>query len=125
MQLTSLDGAAGQDNAVAAALDWIRLTLTGSLATGVAIIAVASFGLMLLSGRLPRRRGIQLILGCFIIFGASSIDAGISRALNRSVSEGPDPASAVPPAVIGPTVPRRTVASDPYDAYAGAALPPR
>ena len=120
----SVDWAAGQDNSVAAALDWIRLTLTGSLATGVAIIAVAWFGLMLVSGRLPRRRSIQLILGCFIIFGASSIAAGISQALNTSPA-GPDSASVVPSVNVGPTAPRLAVASAPYDGYAGDALPPR
>ena len=121
----SVDWASGQDNAIAAALVWIRVTLTGSLATGFAIIAVAWFGLILLSGRLPRRRGIQLILGCFIIFGASSIAVAISQVLNTSPGGGSDSASAVPPASIDPTVPRRTVASDPYDAYAGDASPPR
>ena len=121
----SVDWAAGQDNAIAAALDWIRVTLTGSLATGFAIIAVAWFGLMLVSGRLPRRRGIELILGCFIIFGASSIATGMSQELNTSTTGGPEAASVVPPVRIGPMVPQRTVASAPYDAYAGAALPPR
>ena len=45
--------------------------------TVVAVIAVASIGFMMLTGRMNWRYGATLILGCFILFGAASIVAGI------------------------------------------------
>ena len=60
-----------------AALDWIQGTLQGHVATSAAVIAVAVVGFMMLTGRLNWRYGATVILGCFIVFGASSIVAGI------------------------------------------------
>lgn len=111
-----------QPNAIAAAVSWLEQTLIGNLAAVVAIIAVACFGLMLMSGRVSTRSGAQLIFGCFILFGASSIAAGIMGVLGSSEPQGPPPA----PVAAAPSVP---VAQPPtshlYDPYAGAALPPR
>jgi type IV secretion system protein VirB2 len=56
---------------------WLQGTLLGTLATAVALIAVASVGFLLLSGRIDVRRGAQVIFGCFVLFGASTIAAGI------------------------------------------------
>jgi type IV secretory pathway VirB2 component (pilin) len=66
-----------------AALDWVRDTLLGNLATTAAVIAVAVVGFMMLTGRIEWRRGLTVIIGCFIIFGAVAIVAGI-----RSVASG-------------------------------------
>ena len=41
------------------------------------MIAVATVGFMMLTGRMNWRYGATVILGCFILFGASSIVAGI------------------------------------------------
>src|SRR5882724_10503829 len=60
-----------------AALDWVQGTLLGNLATAAAVIAVAAVGFMMLTGRMDWRRGLTVVLGCFIIFGAVSIVAGI------------------------------------------------
>lgn len=60
-----------------AALDWVQGTLLGNLATAAAVIAVAAVGFMMLTGRLDWRRGLTVVIGCFIIFGAVSIVAGI------------------------------------------------
>lgn len=62
---------------VTAALAWIQGTLLGSVATAVAVIAVASVGLLMLSGRMNWRYGATVIIGLFILFGAGSIVAGI------------------------------------------------
>jgi type IV secretion system protein VirB2 len=43
----------------------------------VAVIAVAMVGFMMLTGRMNWRFGATVILGCFILFGAASIVAGI------------------------------------------------
>jgi type IV secretion system protein VirB2 len=59
------------------AVDWLRGTLLGTIATVAAVIAVATVGFMMLTGRINWRYGVTVILGCFILFGASSIVAGI------------------------------------------------
>ena len=60
-----------------AALDWVQGTLLGNLATTAAVIAVAAVGFLMLTGRMDWRRGLTVVIGCFIIFGAVSIVAGI------------------------------------------------
>jgi type IV secretion system protein VirB2 len=62
------------------AINWIQGTLLGTVATVVAVIAVAVVGLMMLTGRMNWRYGATVILGCFILFGAASIVAGIQSA---------------------------------------------
>lgn len=59
------------------AVQWLQGTLLGTIATVVAVIAVATVGLMMLTGRINWRYGATVILGCFILFGAASIVAGI------------------------------------------------
>lgn len=60
-----------------AAVHWLQGTLLGTIATVVAVIAVAAVGFMMLTGRINWRYGVTVILGCFILFGAASIVAGI------------------------------------------------
>ena len=101
-----------------AAVSWLEGALLGTVATTVAVIAVASIGLMMLSGRINIRYGATVVLGCFILFGASSIVAEI-----RGVRGGPSESEAyvyVPPP---PPAPARPPANP--DPYAGAALPAR
>lgn len=59
------------------AAQWVQGTLLGTVATVVAVIAVAVVGLLMLTGRINWRYGAIVILGCFILFGAASIVAGI------------------------------------------------
>lgn len=66
-----------------AALSWVQGTLLGNLATTAAVIAVAVVGLLMLTGRLDWRRGLTVIIGAFIVFGAVAIVSGI-----RSVASG-------------------------------------
>jgi type IV secretory pathway VirB2 component (pilin) len=66
--------------AIVGAVNWLQGTLLGTVATVVAVIAVASVGLLMLSGRINWRHGATVILGCFILFGAASIVAGIQSA---------------------------------------------
>lgn len=65
---------------IVAAVAWIQGTLLGTVATVVAVIAVAVVGFMMLTGRMNWRYGATVILGCFILFGAASIVAGIQSA---------------------------------------------
>ncbi|HEV2817241.1 MAG TPA: TrbC/VirB2 family protein [Allosphingosinicella sp.] len=72
----SLSDPAGS-GVIVAAVRWLEGTLLGTIATVVAIIAVASVGFLMLTGRINWRYGATVILGCFILFGAASIVAGI------------------------------------------------
>jgi type IV secretion system protein VirB2 len=65
---------------IVAALLWLQGTLLGNVATAVAVMAVAAVGFMMLTGRLNWRFGATVIIGCFILFGASAIVAGIQSA---------------------------------------------
>ncbi|WP_147160617.1 TrbC/VirB2 family protein [Novosphingobium sediminis] len=65
---------------IVGAVRWLQNTLLGTVATVVAVIAVASVGFMMLTGRMNWRYGATVILGCFILFGAASIVAGIQTA---------------------------------------------
>jgi type IV secretory pathway VirB2 component (pilin) len=70
-------------NVILNAVTWLQGTLLGNVATALAVIAVGATGLMMLTGRIDWRRGATVIIGCFIIFGAAAIVAGI-----RSIAAG-------------------------------------
>jgi type IV secretory pathway VirB2 component (pilin) len=59
------------------AMGWLQGTLLGNLATTAAVIAVAACGFMMLTGRMNWRYGATVIIGCFVLFGATAIVAGI------------------------------------------------
>lgn len=80
-QATSSDPAGS--GPILGALQWVQGTLLGNLATTAAVIAVAVVGLMMLTGRIDWKRGLTVILGAFIVFGAAAIVAGI-----KSVASG-------------------------------------
>ena len=65
---------------IVSAVEWLQSTLMGTVATVVAVIAVAAVGFMMLTGRVNWRHGAVVILGCFVLFGAASIVAGIRSA---------------------------------------------
>jgi type IV secretion system protein VirB2 len=66
------------------AMRWMQGTLLGTVATAAAVIAIACVGFLMLSGRINWRHGAVVILGCFIMFGAASIVAGIQSAATLS-----------------------------------------
>ena len=120
-------GDPGGSGAIVAAVQWLQNTLLGTVATTVAVICVATVGLMMMSGRVDLRRGASVVIGCFILFGASSIATGI-----QSVASGDfAPAEAdfqvqawtVPPPP--PPPPPAAPPPGPSDPYAGAAVPTR
>jgi type IV secretion system protein VirB2 len=76
-QAQSVDPAGS--NVIIGALDWVQGTLLGTVATVAAVIAIAAVGFMMLTGRLNWRYGATVILGCFILFGAGAIVAGIRQ----------------------------------------------
>ena len=124
---SSLADPAGS-GAVVAAVQWLQYTLLGTVATTVAVISVATVGLMMLSGRIDLRRGASVVVGCFILFGASSIAAGISAVAvgepaQAEIPYAVQPWTAPPPP---PSVPVQTyVPPSSADPFAGAAVPTR
>lgn len=110
--------ATGNGSAVESALNWIEGTLLGSVATAVSVIAVASIGFLMLTGRIETRRAAQVILGCFVVLGASSglQIAGSTAGTAPSVETGLTEAQPLPLPVY-PETPTTQ-----YDPYAGAAL---
>ena len=62
------------------AFGWMQQTMLGTVATTVAVMAVAAVGFMMLTGRVNWRFGATVIVGVFIIFGAASIGGGIQGA---------------------------------------------
>ena len=117
---SSLSDPAGS-SVIVAAVDWLQGTLLGTVATTIAIIAVAWIGFLMLAGRTNIRHGLTVIAGCFLLFGASSIAAGIQA----SVEGGGDSAiSYIAPAPPMPSPPSPAPRMNP-DPFAGAAVPSR
>jgi type IV secretory pathway VirB2 component (pilin) len=118
-------------NALVAAVLWLQGTLLGTIATTVAVIAVAAIGFMMLSGSLNLRYGARVIFGCFILFGASSIAAGIQAAAAAAGGGDGGPGSATLAVSSGSPLPITAMpsATKPAplnnDPYAGAAVPSR
>jgi type IV secretory pathway VirB2 component (pilin) len=116
---------------LAAAVGWLQGTLLGTVATTLAVIAVAAVGMMMLTGRINLRRGASVVFGCFILFGASSVAGGIQSAVAAAdfgsaplpppyqpAVEAPPPALVAPP----PAPAKPPVQNDPF---AGASVPNR
>ena len=112
-------------NAFVGAVHWLDGVLLGSLASVIAVIAIAAVGLLLIFGRMDVRRAVQVVVGCFIIFGASTIAAGIIGVLERGDSSPQTEESPPPPPIYATAPPQPPRADTPYDPYAGAALPRR
>jgi type IV secretory pathway VirB2 component (pilin) len=107
------------DNALSSAIEWVAAVMFGQAATIMAVIAVASLGFIMLSGRLPMRRGVPVILGCFIIFSSGSVASGLLVAADQAGGEGVLIPAAPSAPVYTPTVPK----AEPYDPYSGATVP--
>lgn len=67
-------------NVISGAMTWLQGTLLGTVATVAAVIAIAVVGFMMLTGRMNWRHGGTVIVGCFVVFGAGAIVAGIRQA---------------------------------------------
>lgn len=97
---------------------WVQHLLLGSIATIVAVLAIAATGAAMLTGRIDVRRGAMVIIGCFLLFGAPTIAAGLYAALTGTVVD-PTIQKSLPT----PNAPPVQKSTDPYDPYAGAAVP--
>lgn len=103
------------NSAFASAVGWFMSALAGTVASLLAVIAVAALGFAMLSGRIDTGRAGRLLLGCALVFGAPVIGGALVRI---SSAQPTPPAQAVAPAPI--KLPDR---SSGYDPYAGASVP--
>jgi hypothetical protein len=108
-------------SALVGAVGWAKALLLGSMGVALGILGVAAAGVLMFQGRIPVRRGVSVILGCFILFSAGQISTGLIAERTSSV-EG---ASAAPVKPWAPSYTPVIPAPSPYDPYAGAALPGR
>ncbi|MGR4893631.1 TrbC/VirB2 family protein [Sphingopyxis sp. LARHCG72] len=100
---------------------WVQGAALGSVATALAVIAVAAIGLLMLSGRLEVRRGITVVLGCFILFGSAGIAAALTGLAGADTR--PSLVATQDPGPLSSTVRPATPPSRVYDPYAGASVP--
>lgn len=119
--MTLSTGPGGSSSLVAAA-SWLQDALLGSIATAIAVIAIAGVGLLMLDGRVRLAPGMRVIAGCFLLFGAPVIARGIVSGVARDPGySGPAEHTDV---LAAPRVEPTAVPSpQPYDPYAGASVP--
>jgi type IV secretory pathway VirB2 component (pilin) len=101
-----------------AASDWTLGVLGGTLATSLCVIAIAILGLLLLAGRLRIRRGMEVVLGCFLLLGAGFMAAQFQQLAEGSAGTAGDGNEQIISPEATPTPP----APANYDPYAGASL---
>ena len=120
---TSLADSPAGSSALVAAISWLQDVLLGTVATSIAVIAVAAIGFGMLTGRVNIRHGATVILGCFILFGASTIVSGLRYAASGAGGYAAPPVIVAAPPPPSPPRARPTGAPAPYDPYAGASVP--
>lgn len=97
------------------ALHWIEGVMLGPIAVALAVAGVAIVGLLLLQGRVPWQRGLAVIVGCFIVFGARPVlQAAGNKALPSDFVAGQEGRLAPSAA--------QTMSPQAFDPYAGASL---
>ena len=104
------------------ASNWLLGIISGQGATGMAVIAIAALGLAILTGRTNFRRTGRVILGGFLLLGASAVASGMLRSAGtrafadstmNDITVSPQSTEALPRAE-----PSR--APQPFDPYAGS-----
>ena len=104
-------------SAIATAAGWAAQLLSGSLATILALVAIALVGFALLQGEIPLRRGTQVVLGCFVVFGAPLTATELLQLAQGWEYSRPSANEDQGPVLLNPVMP------SPADPYAGAAVP--
>ena len=122
---TSLADSSPGSSVLVAAISWLQDVLLGTVATSIAVIAIAAIGFGMLTGRVNIRHGATVVLGCFILFGASTIVNGLRYAANGVGDYDPPPVIVAAPPPPPPPRVQPTAAPAPYDPYAGASVPVR
>ena len=96
---------------------WFDAVLAGPLVLAICAIAIAVMGLAMFAGRFDVRRGATVILGCFVILGASTIANGLVGRSTTSTAAADTPIATTPQ----PQMPQRNDRKV-DDPYAGASL---
>lgn len=76
-------------------IGWLTNLLLGEVAVTLCIIAIALVGFSMLTGRLPLRRGAQVILGCVLLLAAPAIAAAMMAWASPAGTARSNPAPAV------------------------------
>ena len=118
--MPTLTSMSGQSSMVGGAL-WVQHLMLGSVAIVIAVLTVAGVGAAMLTGRTDVRRGGTVILGCFVVFGAPLIAAGLREVLGSGVDSSLTVRAASPPTIVAPPSPPPV--PEAYDPYAGASVP--
>ena len=105
-----------------AASEWTQWVLGGTLAASLCVIAVAILGLLLLAGRLQVRRGMEVVLGCFLLLGAGLLAAQLQQLAGSAA--GTDDGSGAEQIIVPEAPPNPPPPPANYDPYAGASLRP-
>jgi type IV secretion system protein VirB2 len=100
------------------ASEWVQGVLGGSLATSLCVIAIAIFGLLLLTGRLHVRRSFKVVLACFLLLGAGLLAIQLQQLADSTASD----AGTVGEQITVPEQPATPPPAAHYDPYAGASL---
>ncbi|HWU74476.1 MAG TPA: TrbC/VirB2 family protein [Sphingomonas sp.] len=122
---TSLADSPAGSSVFVAAISWLQDLLLGTVATSIAVIAIAAIGFGMLSGRVNIRHGATVVLGCFILFGASTIVNGLRYAAGGVGGDTAPPVVVVAPPPPPPPHVQPSGVPAPYDPYAGASVPIR
>ena len=101
------------------AAGWFQHILLGSIGTMTAGLAVAAIGFAMLSGRVDLRRGITVLIGCFVLFGAPYIAQGLMGAAGDTQLAVIRPP---PPPIYAKPLPTAPLPQSGYDPYAGASV---
>ena len=56
---------------------WIEGVMLGEIALGLCVIVVAFIGSLMLTGRMPLREGMRVVVGSFLLLGAPVIAKGM------------------------------------------------
>lgn len=105
--------------ALTSAASWLQGTMLGSVATIVAVLAVAAVGVGMFRGRVDIRRGLIVVVGCFVLFGSASIANAMMTLIGASPSTNILASAEVAPSPLA-TLPAPEPV--PYDPYAGASV---
>lgn len=122
---TSLADSPAGSSVLVAAISWLQDLLLGTVATSIAVIAIAAIGFGMLTGRVNIRHGATVVLGCFILFGASTIVNGLRYAASGVGGDTAPPVVVVAPPPPPPPRVQPSGVPAPYDPYAGASVPIR
>lgn len=101
-------------SAIPDAVGWIGNLLAGPLATAVAVVAVALLGMAMLDGTISTRRMSRVLLGCFLLFGAHALAAGMIDSVRET--------SPINEAAVAPPPPAPVKSPQPFNPYTRASM---